>query len=71
MSFGTPSARAQEMVYRAALKKAKVAPAEVSYVETHGTGTAVGKYPLSEFDVLFNNREYEGNIFNPDMVNFR
>ena len=43
-SFGTPNEKAQERVYRAALKRAKVAPADVSFVEAHGTGTAVGKY---------------------------
>jgi len=42
-SFGTPNAKAQEDVYRTALSRAKLTPADVSYVETHGTGTAVGK----------------------------
>jgi len=42
-SFGTPNEKAQERVYRTALKRAKVAPADVSFVETHGTGTPVGK----------------------------
>jgi len=42
-SFGTPNEKAQERVYRTALKRANVAPSAVSFVETHGTGTVVGK----------------------------
>ncbi len=42
-SFGTPNGAAQENVYRTALLNAGLVPADVSYVETHGTGTAVGK----------------------------
>jgi len=42
-SFGTPNPVAQIDVFRNALKRAKVAAADVSFVETHGTGTAVGK----------------------------
>ncbi len=41
-SFGTPNARAQERVFREALKNSRVLAADVSYVEAHGTGTAVG-----------------------------
>ncbi len=37
-----PSARAQEEVIRLALRDAGVHPAEVDFVETHGTGTALG-----------------------------
>lgn len=37
-----PSTGAQEAVIRAALADANVAAAEVGYVETHGTGTALG-----------------------------
>ncbi|MFC7918233.1 type I polyketide synthase, partial [Streptomyces sp. NPDC057386] len=37
-----PSARAQEDVVRLACARAGVAPAEVQYVELHGTGTPVG-----------------------------
>ncbi len=37
-----PSGRAQETVIRRALASAGVAPAQVSYVETHGTGTPLG-----------------------------
>ena len=43
-SFGTPNEKAQEMVYRSALKHAKIMAADVSYIETHGTGTMVGKF---------------------------
>jgi len=41
-SFGTPHAAAQELVIRTALKRAGVEPTEVSFIEAHGTGTAVG-----------------------------
>lgn len=37
-----PNGRAQQAVIRAALKDAGIAPARVSYVETHGTGTSLG-----------------------------
>lgn len=37
-----PSATAQAALIRQALEKAKVAPAEVGYVDAHGTGTALG-----------------------------
>jgi len=37
-----PSARAQEEVIRLALRDAGVHPSEVDFVETHGTGTALG-----------------------------
>lgn len=37
-----PSGKAQEMVIRDALDDAKVKPAEVSYLEAHGTGTSLG-----------------------------
>jgi 3-oxoacyl-(acyl-carrier-protein) synthase/SAM-dependent methyltransferase len=37
-----PNGPAQEAVIRAALEDAQVAPASVSYVETHGTGTPLG-----------------------------
>ena len=41
-SFGTPNAKAQERVFREALKNANVTPSQVSYVEAHRTRTAVG-----------------------------
>ncbi len=37
-----PNGPAQQAVIRQALKNAGVAPEEISYVETHGTGTALG-----------------------------
>ncbi len=37
-----PNGRAQQMVIRDALANAGVKPSEVSYIETHGTGTALG-----------------------------
>ncbi|AGT09197.1 type I polyketide synthase [Paracoccus aminophilus] len=37
-----PSGKAQEMVIRDALENAQLAPAEVSYLEAHGTGTSLG-----------------------------
>ncbi|MGR4884286.1 acyltransferase domain-containing protein [Streptomyces sp. LARHCF249] len=37
-----PNPLAQEAVLRAACRQAGISPAEVQYVETHGTGTALG-----------------------------
>jgi acyl transferase domain-containing protein/NADPH:quinone reductase-like Zn-dependent oxidoreductase/acyl carrier protein/SAM-dependent methyltransferase len=37
-----PSAQAQQAVLRKALETARVQPGDVSYVETHGTGTPLG-----------------------------
>ncbi|HET9910802.1 MAG TPA: type I polyketide synthase, partial [Anaerolineales bacterium] len=37
-----PNGKAQEAVIRAALEDAKLKPADISYVETHGTGTSLG-----------------------------
>jgi 3-oxoacyl-[acyl-carrier-protein] synthase II len=41
-SFTVPNGVAQQSVIRQALQSAGVAPAEVSYLEAHGTGTAMG-----------------------------
>ncbi|MFI1971533.1 type I polyketide synthase, partial [Streptomyces cinnamoneus] len=41
-SLTTPDARGQEAVLRLAHERAAVSPADVQYVELHGTGTAVG-----------------------------
>lgn len=40
--LGTPSGAGQEEVIRLALRNAGVEPAEVGFVETHTTGTAIG-----------------------------
>ncbi len=37
-----PNAKAQKEVISAALENARVAPTDISYVETHGTGTSLG-----------------------------
>ncbi len=37
-----PSVPAQEALLREALRDARVAPADIGYVETHGTGTSLG-----------------------------
>ena len=41
-AFTVPNGVAQQGVMRRALQQAGVAPAEVSYLEAHGTGTAMG-----------------------------
>ncbi|MGC2619142.1 MAG: type I polyketide synthase, partial [Acidobacteriaceae bacterium] len=41
-SLTAPSGLAQQGVIRSALTNGRVAPADISYVETHGTGTALG-----------------------------
>ena len=40
--FTVPNKLAQEMVIGTALENAGVAPADVSYIESHGTGTSLG-----------------------------
>ncbi len=40
--FTVPNGRAQQELLRRALEDARVRPAEVGYVETHGTGTELG-----------------------------
>jgi acyl transferase domain-containing protein/NADPH:quinone reductase-like Zn-dependent oxidoreductase/acyl carrier protein len=42
MSFTAPSVRGQADVIGRALRTAGVAPQEIGYIETHGTGTALG-----------------------------
>ncbi|MFI9588031.1 type I polyketide synthase [Streptomyces sp. NPDC052236] len=41
-SLPTPNGEAQERVIREAFQQAEVAPGDVQYVETHGSGTKVG-----------------------------
>ena len=41
-SFTAPSAAGQAAVIRAAHRRAGVGPGQISYVETHGTGTPIG-----------------------------
>lgn len=41
-SFTVPSARAQQRVIQDALRKSGVNPAQVNYIEAHGTGTGLG-----------------------------
>jgi acyl transferase domain-containing protein/NADPH:quinone reductase-like Zn-dependent oxidoreductase/acyl carrier protein len=49
-----PNGPAQEAVIRQALRAAGVAPAEVQYVETHGTGTTLGDpIELEALDAVF------------------
>ncbi|RAL23310.1 type I polyketide synthase [Thermoflavimicrobium daqui] len=52
MGITAPNVLAQTQLIRTALNNARVSPAEVSYVETHGTGTAIGD-PI-EVDALRN-----------------
>ncbi|WDZ86235.1 beta-ketoacyl synthase N-terminal-like domain-containing protein [Micromonospora cathayae] len=48
--FSAPNVDGQEAVIRAALGRAGLAPRQVGYVETHGTGTAIGD--MVEFEAL-------------------
>ncbi|MFO1432611.1 MAG: alpha/beta fold hydrolase [Candidatus Competibacteraceae bacterium] len=53
-----PSGRAQQAVIRQALNNAGVAPAQISYVETHGTGTALGDpIEVNTLGAVFHERE--------------
>ena len=63
-SFGTPNEKAQEQVYRSALKCAQVNAADVSFIETHGTGTIVGKLNCINIGININlNSKYYASIF--------
>lgn len=45
-SMGTPTKRCESLAMTLALDNARIHPKEVSYVETHGTGTPVGNIKL-------------------------
>src|SRR5262249_40480663 len=40
--FSAPNGRAQQAVIQKALDNARVAPSQISFIEAHGTGTALG-----------------------------
>ncbi len=42
IGYTAPSVEGQVEVIRAAMQMAEVAPADISYIETHGTGTKIG-----------------------------
>lgn len=50
VAFSAPSVSGQTAVIQAALRAAKISPLQVSYIETHGTGTNLGD-PI-EIDAL-------------------
>lgn len=50
IGYAAPGVKGQESVIRSALRMAAVAPESISYVETHGTGTALGD--LIEIEAL-------------------
>ena len=53
-----PSGPAQQEVIRTALKNAGLEPADVSYIEAHGTGTAVGDpIEAAALDAVFSGRK--------------
>jgi acyl transferase domain-containing protein/acyl-CoA synthetase (AMP-forming)/AMP-acid ligase II/acyl carrier protein len=53
-----PNGRAQQAVIRRALRTAGVEPAEVSYVEAHGSGTPLGdSIELEALKAVFGNRD--------------
>lgn len=56
-SLPVPNGRAQEAVIRQALKNANLTPADIDYIEAHGTGTSLGD-PM-EIEAL-------GKVFNND-----
>lgn len=44
LTITTPSVIAQQKMLKAAIKDAGIAPSDIQYVETHGTGTSLGDY---------------------------
>ncbi len=61
-----PNGLAQEKVIQAVLKSSKILPAEVSYIEAHGTGTALGD-PI-ELEALKNTYGKDRQQDNPLLV---
>jgi acyl transferase domain-containing protein len=55
--FTAPSAKAQAKMHQAALKNAGIQPADMDYIETHGTGTKIGD-PAEVRGILLHYNDY-------------
>jgi acyl transferase domain-containing protein/protein-L-isoaspartate O-methyltransferase len=59
-SFIAPNGVAQQQVIRKALQNAGIAPNEVSYIEAHGTGTALGDpIEVGALGQIYGNRHHQ------------